>query len=46
MEVSVFQVFGAEMAVGEALVQLFQKVLITFPLLSLLPFYYDVPNSD
>lgn len=25
---------------------LFQRVLITFPLLSLLPFYYSVSNSD
>lgn len=46
MEVSIFQVFGAEMAMGEALVQLFQRVLITFPLISPLPFCYSVPNSD
>lgn len=31
---------------GRALVQLIQRVLITFPILSLLPFYYSVPNSD
>lgn len=46
MEVSIFQVFGADMAMGEALVRLFQRVLITFPLLSPLPFYDSVPNSD
>lgn len=46
MEVSIFQVFGAEMAMGEALVQLFQRVLIAFPLLSPFPFCYSVPNRD
>lgn len=46
MEVSIFQVFGAEMAMREALVQLFQRVLITFPLLSPFTFYYSVPNSN
>lgn len=45
MELSIFQVFGAEMAMGEALVQFFQILPITFPFLSPLLFYYSVPNS-
>lgn len=46
MEVSIFQVFGAAMAMGEAVVLLFQGVFITFLLPFLLPSYYSIPDSD
>lgn len=39
MELSIFQVFGAQMAMGDSLVQFFQRVLITFTLLSPVPYY-------
>lgn len=46
MEVSIFQVFEQKWLWGRALVQLLQRVLITFSILFLQPFYYSVPNSD
>lgn len=46
MEVSIFQVFGAAMAMGEAMVPPFQGIFISFLLLFLLPSYYSIPDSD